>query len=277
MREIPSRKIVEAIARGLELAVRELPQEVEKALRDAREKEDYLLARASLEILLENARLARENGLPLCQDTGIPVVFIRMGEEVRVRGLYAAVEEGLREGARRGYLRASVCEALSRKNTRTNTPGIIHLELTPGKDLEIFLLPKGCGSENMSRLSMLPPAAGLEGVKRFVVETVLQAGANPCPPVTVGIGLGGDFEYAAYLAKRALLRPLGNPHPREEVARLEGEILEEINCLGIGPLGLGGRTTALAVHLETHPSHIASLPVAVNLQCHAHRMIRMVL
>ena len=274
MRTIDREEIVEAVAQELALAVRELPAEVEAALRKARERERQPLAREVLEILLENARKARELGLPLCQDTGVPVVFVRMGEEVRVKDLYGAIEEGLEAGFRRGYLRASVCEVVSRRNTGTNTPGVIHLEIVAGDRLEISLLPKGCGSENMSRLAMLPPAAGLEGVKRFVVETVSRAGANPCPPVVVGVGLGGDFEYAAYLAKRALLRPLGRPHPREEVARLEAEILREINRLGIGPLGFGGETTALAVHLEVHPSHIASLPVAVNLQCHAHRLRR---
>ncbi|QJA05752.1 fumarate hydratase [Thermosulfurimonas marina] len=275
MREIRREDLVEAVARGLAQAVRELAPGVEEALARAREEETEPLARTALSVLLENARLARETGLPLCQDTGIPVVFVRLGEEVRVCDLYGALEEGLRRGAREGYLRASVCEVLSRRNTGTNTPGVIHLEMIPGDRLEIFLLPKGCGSENMSRLSMLPPAAGLSGLKRFVVETVERAGANPCPPVVVGVGIGGDFEAAAYLAKKALLRPLGNRHPQPEVASLEEEWLAEINALGLGPLGLGGRTTALAVHIETQPSHIASLPVAVNLQCHAHRLVHL--
>ena len=276
MREIERERLVEAVARGLVRAVRELPEKVEEALRRALTAEKEERARRVLEVLLENAAKARQSGLPLCQDTGIPVVFVRMGEEVRVRDLYGAVEEGLARGAREGYLRASVCEVLTRRNTGTNTPGVIHVEVVLGDRLEVVILPKGCGSENMSRLAMLPPAAGLSGVKRFVVETVSRAGANPCPPVVVGVGLGGDFEMAALLAKKALIRPLGRPHENPEVARLEEELLAEINRLGIGPLGFGGRTTALAVHVETHPSHIASLPVAVNLQCHAHRMVRVV-
>jgi len=274
MREIRREEVVEAVARGLKQAVRELAPGVEEALARALERESEPLACKALSVLLENARLARETGLPLCQDTGIPVLFVRLGEEVRVRDLYGAVEEGLEKGTREGYLRASVCEVLSRRNTGTNTPGVVHVEIVPGEGLEILILPKGCGSENMSRLAMLPPAAGIPGIKRFVVETVSQAGANPCPPLVVGVGLGGDFEAAACLAKKALLRPLGAPHPQEGVARLEAEIVEEINRLGIGPLGFGGRTTALAVHLETQPCHIASLPVAVNLQCHAHRLVR---
>jgi len=277
MREIERERLVETVARGLVRAVRELPEEVEEALRRALTAEKEERAQRVLEVLLENAARARQSGLPLCQDTGIPVVFVRMGEEVRVRDLYRAVEEGLARGAREGYLRASVCEVLTRRNTGTNTPGVIHVEVVPGDRLEVVILPKGCGSENMSRLAMLPPAAGLSGVKRFVVETVSRAGANPCPPVVVGVGLGGDFEMAALLAKKALIRPLGRAHRRPEVARLEEELLAEINRLGIGPLGFGGRTTALAVHVEVHPSHIASLPVAVNLQCHAHRVVRLVL
>ncbi|OAQ20144.1 fumarate hydratase [Thermosulfurimonas dismutans] len=277
MREIESQKIKEAVARGAIEACRDLPPEVERALKEALSKEDLPLARRALEILLENVKTARKVGLPLCQDTGIPVVFVRIGEDVQVKNLYEAIEEGLYLGFKEGYLRASVCEVLSRRNTGTNTPGVIHCEIVPGEELEIFLLPKGCGSENMSRLAMLPPSAGLEGIKNFVIETVSRAGANPCPPVVVGVGIGGNFETAALLSKKALLRPLAKPHPEKEVADLEEELLLKINQLGIGPLGLGGQTTALAVHIETHPSHIASLPVAVNIQCHAHRIKRIVL
>ena len=277
MREIEDRKIKEAVAQGIIEACRNLPGEVERALEEALEREDSPLARKALEILLENARLARKKGLPLCQDTGLPLVFVRIGEGVRVKNLYQAIEEGLYLGFKKGYLRASVCEVLSRRNTGTNTPGIIHIELVPGEDLEIFLLPKGCGSENMSRLAMLPPSAGLKGIKDFVVETVARAGANSCPPLVVGVGIGGSFEAAALLSKKALLRPLAKPHPQKEVAELEKDLFLKINQLGIGPLGLGGRITALAVHIEVQPSHIASLPVAVNLQCHAHRIKRIVL
>ncbi len=277
MREIPPEAVKEAVAQGLIEACRILPPEVKEALEKALASETKPLARKTLEILIENASLAEKEGLPLCQDTGIPVVWVFQGEEVRVPGLSQIIQEGLYLGFKEGFLRASVCEVLSRRNTGTNTPGVIHWEPVPGDRLEIYLLPKGCGSENMSRLAMLPPAAGLKGVEELVVETVAQAGPNPCPPVVVGVGLGGDFEQAAKLAKKALLRPLGSLHPDPEVAALEKRLLEALNALGIGPLGFGGKTTALAVHLETQPSHIASLPVAVNLQCHAHRVKKLVL
>jgi len=274
MREIACEKIIEAVAQGVIEACCDLPPEVEEALREAKAKEPSPLARKTLDILLENATLARREHLPICQDTGVAVVFVELGEEVRVKGLEEAINEGVKQGYERGFLRKSVADVITRKNTGTNTPAIIHLKIVPGDRLRFILLPKGCGSENMSRLTMLPPAAGLEGVKRFVLETVAEAGPNPCPPVIVGVGLGGTFEKAALLAKEALCRPLGTPSLRPEVAELEAELLSAINRLGIGPLGFGGQTTALAVHVEAFPTHIASLPVAVNIQCHAARIKR---
>ena len=275
MREIAPERIIEAVAHGVIEACCDLPQEVEEALRRARKEEPSPLARETLDILLKNAALARRERLPICQDTGVAVVFVELGEEVRVKGLEEAINEGVRQGYEKGYLRKSVADVLTRKNTGTNTPAIVHVKLVPGDCLRLTLLPKGCGSENMSRLAMLPPAAGLSGVKDFVLKAVAEAGPNPCPPITVGVGLGGTFEKAALLAKEALCRPLGTPSPRPEVAALEAELLEAINRLGIGPLGFGGRSTALAVHVETFPTHIASLPVAVNIQCHAARIKRL--
>ncbi len=272
MRRIAREEIVSKVAQAVVEACRGLPEEVVKALEQALEKEPSPLGRKTLSLLLENASLARKLGLPLCQDTGIVVALVELGEEVVVDGLYEAINEGVARGYEDGYLRKSVADPITRKNTGTNTPAVVHLEAVPGQRLRITLMPKGCGSENMSALRMLPPAAGLEGVKKFVLETVARAGPNPCPPLIVGVGLGGTFEKAAYLAKKALLRPVGQSSSRPEVALLEKEWLAEINALGIGPLGFGGATTALAVHVETFPTHIASLPVAVNLQCHAARV-----
>ncbi len=273
MKIISQEEVIEAVARLAIEANVDLPPEVEKALRDARQKEVSPTGKMALSILLENARLAREAGLPICQDTGVAVIFVRLGQEICLQGdLYEAINRGIARGYSQGRLRPSVADPLTRKNTGDNTPAIIHLELAPGEDLTISLLPKGCGSENMSAIRMLPPSVGKAGIIDFVVETVSRAGANPCPPVTVGVGLGGDFELAALMAKRALLRPLGSRNPRTDVALLEETILEKINALGIGPLGLGGRQTALSVHIETAPCHIASLPVAVNIQCHAARL-----
>ena len=272
MREIPKETIVEAVAQGVIEAARTLPEGVIVALEAARKNDPSPLAQKTLSLLLENASLAQREGLPLCQDTGIVVAWVELGEEVRVKDLYEAINEGVARGYEEGFLRKSVADPLSRQNTGTNTPAVVHLTLAPGDKLKIHLMPKGCGSENMSRLAMLPPAAGLSGVKKFVLETVAQAGPNPCPPVTVGVGIGGTFEKAALLAKKALFRPLSSPHPEPRIAALEEELLQEINRLGIGPLGFGGRTTALSVKVETFPTHIASLPVAVNLQCHAARV-----
>jgi fumarate hydratase subunit alpha len=272
--EISYQEIVNKVKEAYIRACKSLPSEVLEALTKALDKETEPLAKAVLEVLIENAEIAKKEDLPICQDTGIPVVWVKIGEEVCIKNLEKAINEGLFLAYKEGLLRASVCEVLTRKNTGTNTPAVIHYELVPGKVLEIHILPKGCGSENMSALAMLPPSAGVEGIKRFVVETVKKAGPNPCPPVTVGVGIGGTFEKAAFLAKKALFRPFGTFHPEEEIAKLEKELLSEINSLMIGPLGLKGKTTALAVHIETYPSHIASLPVAVNFQCHAYRIAK---
>jgi fumarate hydratase subunit alpha len=273
-REISYEEIVNLVKEGYIKACRELPQEVIEAFNKALEAEENSLAKVVLEVLFQNAEIARKEGLPLCQDTGIPVVWVRIGEDVKVKNLEKAINEGLYLSYKEGFLRASVCDPLTRKNTQTNTPAIIHYEIVPEDVLEIYLMPKGCGSENMSALCMLSPSAGIEGIKKFVIETVKKAGPNPCPPITVGIGIGGNFEKSALISKKALFRPLGMPHSDPEIAKLEKELLEEINNLGIGPLGFGGKTTALAVHIETCPCHIASLPVSVNIQCHSARVAK---
>jgi fumarate hydratase subunit alpha len=250
------------------------------ALERAGAAEESEIGRAVLARLLENARVAREEWFPICQDTGTAVVFLDLGQDVHVTGgdLGAAIDEGVREGYREGYLRASVVRApLNRENTGDNTPAIVYTRIVPGDRVTLSFLAKGAGCDNMSRLAMLTPADGREGVIEFVTRTVAEGGPNPSPPLIVGVGLGGTFEQAALLAKRALLREVGAPSADPDVAALEAELLRHINDLGIGPGGFGGRVTALAVHVEQHPTHIASLPVAVNLDCHSHRAGRVVL
>jgi fumarate hydratase subunit alpha len=273
--KISREKVVEEVKKGYINACKVLSESVKRRLAEALEEETNPLAKAVLEVLLENAELAQKENLPICQDTGIPVVWVKIGEKVEVEGLSEAINEGLKLAREEGLLRASVCDPLTRKNTGTNTPAVIHYELVPGEELEIWLMPKGCGSENMSALVMLSPSAGLEGVKNFVIETIKKAGPNPCPPVTVGVGIGGDFEKCALLAKKALFRDYGEKNPDPKLAELEEELLLKINELGIGPLGLGGKTTCLEVRIETAPCHIASLPVAVNVQCHAARTVKL--
>jgi len=264
-------------ARVADLCVRActvLPPDVVAALEAARDREESQLGREVLSRLLDNARIAQEDGVPMCQDTGLAVVFVEIGEDVRVTGghLYDAITDGVRQGYEKGYLRKSVVYSpLDRRNTGDNTPPIIHAQIVPGDTLKIAVAAKGAGSENMSRLDMMAPADGEAAVKRFVRETVEQAGASACPPVVVGVGLGGSFEQCALIAKKALLRPLSDSSANPEVARLEQELLDAVNRTGIGPMAVGGRTTALAVKVETAPCHIASMPVAVNLQCHAAR------
>jgi len=251
-----------------------LPPDVIAALQAAREQEASPVGREVLSRLLENAALAAQQQIPMCQDTGLAVVFVALGENVRVTGghLGAAIAEGVREGYQKGYLRGSVVRSpLDRRNTGDNTPPVIHTKLIPGDSLKITVAAKGAGSENMSRLRMMAPADGVEAVKRFVVETAEAAGPSACPPLVIGVGLGGSFEQCALIAKRALLRPLDDQHPDPDTAALERELLELVNRTGIGPMGVGGRMTALAIKVETAPCHIASLPVAVNLQCHAAR------
>ena len=241
--------------------------------------EESPVGRDIFDRLLENAALAEEHRIPICQDTGLAIIFVDLGQEVHIVGgdLESALEQGVRQAYREGYLRKSVCHPLTRKNTGDNTPITIHTTVVPGDKLRLVAMPKGGGGENMSRLFMLPPSAGWAGVKEKVVQTVDEAGPNPCPPLVVGVAVGGSFELAAREVKKALLRPVGQSNPDPEAAALEAELLEAINDTGVGPQGLGGRVTALAVHLKLLPCHIASLPLAVNLQCHAARHAEAVL
>jgi fumarate hydratase subunit alpha len=274
MREIKAGLISELVARLCQDANYNLGADLLASLNRAVAEEEAPVGRECLRDIIHNAALARTEQLPICQDTGMAVVFVDYGQEVTVTGgdFTAAINAGVRAGYQDGYLRKSVVrDPLNRVNTGDNTPAVIHTRIVPGTALKITVAPKGFGSENMSRLAMLTPAAGGEGVKRFVIETVNLAGANPCPPLVVGVGIGGTMEEAALLAKRGLLRETGAINPEPELAQLERELLDAINRLGIGPQGLGGRNTALAVHISTYPTHIAGLPVAVNLSCHVTR------
>jgi fumarate hydratase subunit alpha len=244
------------------------------ALRIATEREESPVGQEILHQLVDNAGIAARDEVPICQDTGLATFFVDLGQDVHVSGatLIQAINEGVRRGYREGYLRKSVVDdPLLRRNTGDNTPAVIHVTPVAGDTLRISFAAKGGGSENMSRLAMLKPSEGIEGVKRFVVQAVAEAGANPCPPIVVGVGIGGSFEQCALIAKHALLRRLGEHNPAPHLAALEAELLDKVNDLGIGPQGLGGRVTAFAVHVETLPTHIASLPVAVALNCHAYR------
>ncbi|MBI2875493.1 MAG: fumarate hydratase [Candidatus Tectomicrobia bacterium] len=273
MKTIHVSQIIEAVKSLCMEANYDLGEDVLAAFDRGLATEESPTGSAILRELKENAQIAREEHVPICQDTGLAVAFVELGQEVHIAGglLKEAIEEGVRQGYREGYLRKSVCDPFTRKNTGDNTPAILHLELVTGDEIRIQLAPKGGGSENMSRLAMLKPSDGLEGIKRFVVQTASEAGPNPCPPVVVGVGIGGNFEVAALLSKKALLRPLGSVNPNPEMAAVEKELMEKINALGMGPQGLGGRTYALGVHIEVRPCHIASLPVAVNINCHASR------
>ena len=249
-----------------------LPEENLQRIEAFAATEESEVGRQVLDMILENHRLAAREQRPACQDTGLAVVFLELGQDVHIEGgeLASAINDGVRRGYEKGYLRKSVVDdpLFERKNTRDNTPAIIHTTVVAGDTLKITLAAKGGGAENMSAVAMMIPAAGVEGVRRFVVEQVRKAGSNPCPPVVVGVGIGGNFEVAPLLAKKALVRPMGSKNPNPAYAALEDELLEAINKLGIGPQGLGGSTTALAVHVEYAPCHIASMPVAVNLNCH---------
>ncbi len=267
---------VTAAVRAMCMAMQfDLPPDVFGALREAEAVEGSSVGREALRQLVENARIAAAERVPLCQDTGLAVVFAEVGQEVHLRGgsFEEAVDEGVRQGYRDGYLRKSVVEepAHARRNTGDNTPAVLHVRIVPGAAVRLTVMAKGGGAENMSRLAMLKPAQGWEGVAQAVVDTVSCAGPNPCPPVVVGVGIGGTIELVTLLAKRALLREVGSVHPERRIAAMEQELLERINALGIGPQGLGGDVTALAVFVEEAPCHIASLPVAINMQCHAQR------
>ncbi|MGD9495153.1 MAG: fumarate hydratase [Armatimonadota bacterium] len=281
MRDVQAGRITEAVAQMARRSNLYLPDDVVAALRAARDRETSRIAREVLDQLLANAECAAHNGLPLCQDTGVAVVFIDLGQDVHLTGggLQEAIDEGVRIGYREGYLRKSVVrDPLDRSsNTGDNTPAVVHVRLVPGDRVTVHFTPKGGGSENMSALWMLTPAQGRNGVVEAIAAQVAAAGGMPCPPLVLGVGLGGTFELSALLAKRALLRPLGQASAVPEVAALERDILAAVNDTGVGPMGLGGLTTALAVHVERHPCHIASLPLALNVQCHAARHMTMVL
>jgi len=275
MRDIDAKEVTKTVSRLFQEANFFLPEDVLASLKQARESEESPVGREVLDRILENSDIATKERIPLCQDCGAAVVFLELGQEAHIVGgdLYTAVNEGVRQGYEEGYLRKSMVRLpySTRLNTRDNTPAIIYTDIVPGDKLKITVVPKGGGAENMTRLAMLPPARGRQGVIDFVVNAVDEAGSNPCPPVIVGVGIGGTAEQTLLLAKRALLRKVGEANPDAEFAQLEKEILKRVNNLGIGPMGYGGKITALAVHVEVFPAHIASLPVAVNLQCHSAR------
>lgn len=274
IREIDSKLITETVKRLFLEANTCLGADVLAALQISLAREESALGRQVLARILENAAVAREESAPICQDTGLAVVFVELGQDVHVAGglLNAAIEEGVRQAYDEGFFRKSVCDPLSRANTGDNTPAVIHVEIAAGDRIRLTVMPKGGGSENMSSVTMLLPTAGSEGIRRHVVESVLKAGPNPCPPVIVGVGIGGSIEEALILAKKALLRPLGQENSRDErLNDLEQDILADVNRMGGGPQGFGGSVSALAVHMEMKPCHIASLPVAVNIQCHVAR------
>jgi len=252
-----------------------LPEDVERAIKEAAEKENSPVGKEVFAQILKNIEIAKTEHLAICQDTGYADLFLEIGQEVFFTGgeLKEAIAQGVREGYSEGYLRKSIVDdpVFDRKNTKDNTPPVIHFDIVPGDRVKITMIPKGGGSENMSTVRMMKPADGIEGIKDFVVKWVEEAGGNPCPPVVVGVGIGGTFEYAAYLAKKALIRPIGSRHSDSRYRDAEMEILERINKTGVGPMGLGGRITALDVHIETYPCHIASMPVGININCHVAR------
>ncbi len=273
MREIQASRITETVSRLCIEANTHLPGDMKRRIQDCRECETWPVAREILDQIVENYEIADAQNVPICQDTGMACVFLEIGQEVYVNGsIEEAVHEGVREGYKKGYLRKSVVrDPLDRVNTGDNTPAMIYYDMVPGDRIKITVAPKGFGSENMSQIKMLRPSDGVEGVKDFVLKVVSDAGPNPCPPIVVGVGVGGTFDKAALLAKKALMRSVDERNPEEFYASLEQELLEKINALGIGPQGFGGRTTALAVNIEKMPTHIAGLPVAVNINCHVTR------
>ncbi|MHC1578274.1 MAG: fumarate hydratase [Dehalococcoidia bacterium] len=275
MRQIEASEITNTVARLFEHSCHYLPPDVSAALKQAREKESSPVSRDVLDRILENADISGKEQIPLCQDTGSAVVMLELGQEVHITGgdLYTAINEGVHQGYDKGYLRKSmVTQPFSaRVNTRDNTPAIIHTDIVRGDKLKVAVIPKGGGAENCSRLTVFPPSRGRQGIIDFVVNLVDECGSNPCPPVVVGLAIGGTTDETMMLAKKALLRKLGEPNPDPEVAALEKDILERVNNLGIGAMGYGGTVTALAVHAETFPAHIASMPVAVNMQCWCNR------
>jgi fumarate hydratase subunit alpha len=273
IREIDAALITRTIKRLCLEATTVLNPDVMEAYEKGLSQEVSPQGREVFKQIQHNARIGREESISLCQDAGMAVVFMELGQDVHIVGMSLAecVNDGVRQGYAEGHLRPSTLDPISRKNYGDNTPAILHIELVPGDGVKIHVLTKGFGGENMSRVVLFHPGAGLEGVREFVINRVREAGANPCPPIIVGVGIGGNFEKCAIIAKRALLRPVGQSHPDPDVSKFEQELLSDINNTGIGPQGLGGRITALAVHIETYPTHIGSLPVGVNLQCHSHR------
>ena len=273
MREIDSSLISEVVARLCIDANYHLPPDMKRQIISSSKEESWETASIILDQIIENFNIADENLQPICQDTGLACVFLSIGQDVHIKGnLEEAVNEGVRKGYSQGYLRKSVVsDPLNRVNTGDNTPAMIYYDICPGDKIKITVAPKGFGSENMSQIKMLKPSDGIEGVKDFVIKVVEDAGPNPCPPIVVGVGIGGTFDKAAYLAKKALMRPVNQRNSEDFYAELEEELLEKINALGIGPQGFGGRTTALAVNIEKFPTHIAGLPVAVNINCHVTR------
>jgi fumarate hydratase subunit alpha len=280
MRVIKTDEIIKNVKEMCIEANLHLSEDMETTIRNAAENEDNPLGKQILNQLCENMDIAAEDRIPICQDTGMAVFFVNIGQDVHIEGMGItdAINEGVRQGYTEGYLRKSVVrDPLLRENTKDNTPAIIHYDIVPGENIEITIAPKGFGSENMSKVYMLKPADGEEGVKNAVLQAVKDAGPNACPPMFVGVGLGGDFEMAAKMAKKALTRKAGEHSPYEHIARIESEILEAVNSTGIGPGGLGGKTTALAVNIETYATHIAGMPLAVNMCCHVNRHVTRVI
>lgn len=273
MKEINSVDITKKVAELCIQANYCIPIALIKSFQDAVKTESSERAKSALNILIENANIAKNESMAYCQDTGVAVVFVKIGQDARVKNgsLEDAINAGVKKGYEDGFLRKSLADPLTRKNTGDNTPAVIHYDIVPGETMEITVAPKGFGSENMSQLKMLNPTAGREGITDFIIKVIKDAGGNPCPPLLIGIGIGGTFEKAALISKKALIRPLGQPNPDKAIAEFEKDLLDKINATGIGPMGLGGKTTALAVHIETYPTHIAGLPIAVNLCCHAVR------
>ncbi len=280
MKEINTSEIIETVANICIEANCVLNDDIYNSINKSIENEQSPIGKKILNDLIDNANLAKQKQMPICQDTGIAVIFVDIGQDVHIKGglLTDAINEGVRRGYKNGYLRKSVvCDPLERKNTNDNTPAIIHYNIVKGENLKITVAPKGFGSENMSRVYMLKPSDGIEGVKKAIIKTVDEAGANPCPPMIIGVGIGGNFEYVTFLAKKALLRAVGSHNPNAHIQKLEEELLAQINKLGIGPQGFGGTTTALGINIETYPTHIAGLPLAINISCHVTRHIQKIL